>query len=132
MCCFFTICLLTTWLTADSTNALEMVSAQRWRPRNSGGSWREPLHRRFEIMEKRTGQRAIEMRSDDDPHNLDPIIVRRQIVDRRKLAGRLELLLQLSEREWRLIQPVVFESNGDNGKICGLADNVKVGFKRGR
>ncbi len=31
ICCFFTMHLLTTWLTADSTKAFEMASPQRWR-----------------------------------------------------------------------------------------------------
>jgi len=31
ICCFFTIRLLTTWLTADSTKAFEIASPQRWR-----------------------------------------------------------------------------------------------------
>src|SRR5216684_2874031 len=31
MCCFLTIRLLTTWLTVDSTNALEIVSPHRYR-----------------------------------------------------------------------------------------------------
>jgi len=69
---------------------------------------------------------------DDDPQDLNPIVVRGQVIDWRKPPRRLEMLREFPKRERWMVQPAVFDSNGDDRKIFGLADNLKVGLQRRR